>query len=178
MDSNYEHGFLPFQDNHTAIYTIYKAISNARKNKTFFVGVSFDIKSAYDSVHIDDFVYKCLQLGITGKVAKWIHHFLQERSFQVRWHNTTSVTNFLFKGLPQVLSPILFVIFMNDFFETLDESVESSIFADDIFVYCSHHSLTNIQTKLQNTMENFFKWCSYWKLSVCPEKSAMIELSN
>ncbi|GBN64540.1 RNA-directed DNA polymerase from mobile element jockey [Araneus ventricosus] len=175
-----QHGFLPFRDNHTAIYKIFTAISEARKNKKFFVGVSLDIKSAYDSVHIDELIYKCLQLGITGKVAKWMHHFLQERSFQIRWRNTLSDTNILFKGLPQgsVLSPILFVIFLNDFFETLDENVECSIFADDIFVYCSHHSMTYIQTKIQNTMENIYKWCSYWKLAICPDKSAIIDLSN
>ncbi|GBN22504.1 RNA-directed DNA polymerase from mobile element jockey [Araneus ventricosus] len=175
-----QHGFLPFRDNHTAIYKIYSAISEARKNKKFFVAVSLDIKSAYDSVHVDDLILKCLQLGISGKVTKWMHHFLQERSFQIKWRNFLSNPKTCFKGLPQgsVLSPILYVIFMNDFFETLDNNVECSIFADDIFVYCSHHSLTYIQTKIQNTLELIYKWCCYWKLTICPEKSSIIELSN
>ncbi|GBN51028.1 RNA-directed DNA polymerase from mobile element jockey [Araneus ventricosus] len=175
-----QRGFLPFRDNHTAIYKIYSAISEARKNKNFFVAVSLDIKSAYDSVHVDALILKCLQLGISGKVTKWMHHFLQERSFQIKWRNSFSNTKTSFKGLPQgsVLSPILYVIFMNDFFETLDNNVECSIFADDIFVYCSHHSLTYIQTKIQNTLELIYKWCCYWKLTICPEKSAIIELSN
>ncbi|GBO31364.1 RNA-directed DNA polymerase from mobile element jockey, partial [Araneus ventricosus] len=175
-----QHGFLPFRDNHTAIYKIYSAISEARKNKKFFVAVSLDIKSAYDSVHVDDLILKCLQLGISGKATKWMHHFLQERSFQIKWRNFLSNTKTSFKGLPQgsVLSPILYVIFMNDFFQTLDNNVECSIFADDIFVYCSHHSLTYIQTKIQNTLELIHKWCCYWKLTICPEKSAIIELSS
>ncbi|GBO04752.1 hypothetical protein AVEN_103998-1, partial [Araneus ventricosus] len=59
-----QHGFLPFRDNHTAIYKIYSAISEARKNKKFFVAVSLDIKSAYDSVHVDDLILKCLQLAL------------------------------------------------------------------------------------------------------------------
>ncbi|GBL91058.1 hypothetical protein AVEN_184439-1 [Araneus ventricosus] len=80
-----QHGFLPFRDNHTAIYKIYSAISEARKHKKNFVAVSLDIKSAYDSVHVDDLILKCLQLGISGKVTKWMHHFLQERSFQIKW---------------------------------------------------------------------------------------------
>ncbi|GBM16551.1 putative RNA-directed DNA polymerase from transposon BS [Araneus ventricosus] len=122
-----QHGFLPFRDNHTAIYKIYSAIFEARKNKKFFVAVSLDIKSAYDSVHVDDLILKCLQLGISGKAAKWMHHFLQERSFQIKWRNFLSNTKTSFKGLPQgsVLSPILYVIFMNDFFETLDNNVQS-----------------------------------------------------
>ncbi|GBN98982.1 hypothetical protein AVEN_48471-1, partial [Araneus ventricosus] len=139
-----------------------------------------DIKSAYDSVHVDALILKCLQLGISGKVTKWMHHFLQDRSFQIKWRNSFSNTKTSFKGLPQgsVLSPILYVIFMNDFFETLDNNVECSIFADDIFVYCSHHSITYIQTKIQNTLELIHKWCCYWKLTICPEKSAIIELSS
>ncbi|GBM13926.1 hypothetical protein AVEN_152361-1 [Araneus ventricosus] len=35
LNSN-QHGFLPFRDNHTAIYKIFTAISEARKNKNFF----------------------------------------------------------------------------------------------------------------------------------------------
>ncbi|GBN17052.1 hypothetical protein AVEN_63799-1 [Araneus ventricosus] len=58
-----QHGFLPFRDNHTEIYKIYSAISEARKNKKLFVAVSLDIKTAYNSVHVDDLILKCLQLG-------------------------------------------------------------------------------------------------------------------
>ncbi|CAL1280129.1 unnamed protein product [Larinioides sclopetarius] len=61
-----QHGILPFRNTHTAIYKITAAVSEARKHKFFFIGVSLDIKCAYDSVHVDDLVYKCLQIGITG----------------------------------------------------------------------------------------------------------------
>ncbi|GBN86132.1 hypothetical protein AVEN_34884-1 [Araneus ventricosus] len=47
-----------------ALYKIYSAISEARKNKKFFVAVSLDVKSAYDSVHVDDLILKYLQLVI------------------------------------------------------------------------------------------------------------------
>ncbi|GBN76238.1 hypothetical protein AVEN_74792-1 [Araneus ventricosus] len=67
---------------------------------------------------------------------------------------------------------------MFDFFETLDEGVKCSIFADDIFIYCSHSSLEYIEKKLQNTMDNVCKWCTYWKLSISPEKSAIADLSK
>ncbi|GBO04907.1 hypothetical protein AVEN_22233-1 [Araneus ventricosus] len=67
---------------------------------------------------------------------------------------------------------------MFDFFETLDEGVKCSIFADDIFIYCSHSSLEYIEKNLQNTMDNVYKWCTYWKLSISPEKSAIADLSE
>ncbi|GBM20029.1 hypothetical protein AVEN_77943-1 [Araneus ventricosus] len=67
---------------------------------------------------------------------------------------------------------------MFDFFETLDEGVKCSIFADDIFIYCSHSSLEYIEKKLQNTVDNVYKWCTYWKLFISPEKSAIADLSK
>ncbi|GBO44246.1 hypothetical protein AVEN_34140-1 [Araneus ventricosus] len=70
-----QHGFLPFRDNHTAIYKIYSAISEARKSKKFFVAVSLEIKSAYDSVHVDDLILKCLQLVISSDFIECIQRF-------------------------------------------------------------------------------------------------------
>ncbi|GBL99703.1 hypothetical protein AVEN_249746-1 [Araneus ventricosus] len=74
------------------------------------------------------------------------------------------------KGIPQgnVLSPIHFFCNMPNFFEILDDRVECSIFADDIFI-CSLNSLDYAIRKLQNTL---------WKLTIRPEKSFIAELSK
>ncbi|GFX87306.1 LINE-1 reverse transcriptase homolog [Trichonephila clavipes] len=42
------YGFVPFKDSRSAIYLIHKAIMDAKLKKKYFVGVSLDIKSAYD----------------------------------------------------------------------------------------------------------------------------------
>ncbi|GBN81612.1 hypothetical protein AVEN_84450-1 [Araneus ventricosus] len=130
--------------------------------------------------HHDGLFLKCLQLGITGNLSKFIHQFLHDRTLQIRWRNRLSNTKVIQKGLAQgsALSPVMFAIFMFDFCETFDEVVKCSIFADDIFIYCSHSSLEYIEKKLQNTMENVFKWCTYWKLSISPEKSVIADLSK
>ncbi|GFX38445.1 RNA-directed DNA polymerase from mobile element jockey [Trichonephila clavipes] len=79
------YGFVPFKDSRSATYLIHKAIMDAKLKKKYFVGVSLDIKNAYDSVYVDGLLYKCLQIGITGKTAIWIHKFLTYRSFQIKW---------------------------------------------------------------------------------------------
>ncbi|GFU68891.1 RNA-directed DNA polymerase from mobile element jockey [Trichonephila clavipes] len=79
------YGFVPFKDSRSATYLIHKAIMDAKLKNKYFVGVSLDIKSAYDSVYVDGLLYKCLQIGITGKTAIWIHKFLTYRSFQIKW---------------------------------------------------------------------------------------------
>ncbi|GFV38664.1 RNA-directed DNA polymerase from mobile element jockey [Trichonephila clavipes] len=44
----YQHyGFVPFNDSRTVTYLIYKAITEAKLNKEYFVRISLDIKRAY-----------------------------------------------------------------------------------------------------------------------------------
>ncbi|GFX21393.1 putative RNA-directed DNA polymerase from transposon X-element [Trichonephila clavipes] len=56
------YGFVPFKDSRSATYLVHKAMMNAKLQKFFFVGISLDIKSAYDSVYVDGLIYKCLQI--------------------------------------------------------------------------------------------------------------------
>ncbi|GFS52558.1 probable RNA-directed DNA polymerase from transposon X-element [Trichonephila clavipes] len=166
------YGFVPFKDSRSATYLVHKAIMNAKLQKFFFVGISLDIKSAYDSVYVDGLIYKCLQIGIAGNIANWIHKFLASRSFQIKWRGYFSPKKFVPQGLAQrsVLSPILYTIYMHDIFETLESEVECLVYADDIFIFCSHKSLDVICKKIQNTLERIFQWCKYWKLNLSPEK--------
>ncbi|GBN11630.1 hypothetical protein AVEN_15082-1, partial [Araneus ventricosus] len=53
-------GFLPLRDNQLAVYKIHTAISEAHSHKKYFIGISLDIKSAYDTVYIDGLIFKCL----------------------------------------------------------------------------------------------------------------------
>lgn len=94
------------------------------------------IKSAYDFVYTDNLIYKCIQIGINGKVANWLHYFLQDRLFQITWQNTISDTSIFHKDLAQdsVLSPNPFCYFYKRFLFRLWSVM---LFADDIFVYCS-----------------------------------------
>ncbi|GFX08249.1 probable RNA-directed DNA polymerase from transposon BS [Trichonephila clavipes] len=133
------YGFVPFKDSRSATYLVHKAIMNAKLQKIFFVGISLDIKSAYDSVYVDGLIYKCLQIGITGNIANWIHNFLTSRSFQIKWRGYFSPKKLVPQGLAQgsVLSPILYTIYMHDIFETLESEVECLVYADDIFILLS-----------------------------------------
>ncbi|GBM99478.1 hypothetical protein AVEN_152240-1 [Araneus ventricosus] len=90
-------GFLPLRDNQLAVYKIHTAISEAHSYKKYFIGISLDIKSAYDTVYIDGLIFKCLQLGIAGNITKVLHNFLQNRTLQVRCGEIISLGLNLFR---------------------------------------------------------------------------------
>ena len=173
-------GFLPFRDSHSALALLHSDISIARAEKKFIIGVSLDIQAAYDSVYIDGLALKCAQVGITGNALLWIYNLLCGRRIKVSWRNMISSSRVLKRGVPQgsVLSPVLFAIFMSDFFEALPAHVKGLVYADDVFIYCSDVSLGHCKDLLQKALRSISQWCTYWKLLIRADKCHAINLSR
>ena len=76
------------------------------------------------------------------------------------------------------LSPVLYSIFMHDFFETLMDDVRCIVYADDIFIYKSNASLEICKIKLQRSLQSIALWCKYWELQISPDKCHERNLSR
>ena len=76
------------------------------------------------------------------------------------------------KGVPQdaVLSPILFTIFMSDYFDVLGYNVKWLVYSDDIFIYVVGDTLDQCSQNLQITLRDISLWCGHWKFSIWLDK--------
>ena len=54
------------------------------------LGVFLDLEKAFDMVWREGIIAKLSQLGIKGKMLRWINDFLQDRSMKVRVGATLS----------------------------------------------------------------------------------------
>ena len=74
-----------------------------------------------------------LELGIPSRFVKYVRHFLSGRVAQVEFNQGRSKEFMLNEGLPQgsCISPIIFLIFINDIDVDLDMDTLVSLFADD-----------------------------------------------
>ena len=90
---------------------------------------------AFDQVPHRRLIHKIKSYGIDEQTVNWIENFLNNRKQKVIVNGAQSEWNNVTSGIPQggVLSPILFVLYIND----LPEGMESEIFlfADDTKVY-------------------------------------------
>ena len=71
-------------------------------------------------------------------------------------------------GVPQggVLSPTLFLIFMNDLKEQMTKNVQCAGYADDLALVCSEDTVGTAQVRLQSTLNNLSAWSNSWGLKI------------
>ena len=76
-------------------------------------------------------------VGLLGRLPKFISGFLSDRHFNVKVGSTTSDTFNQEEGVPQgsILSVTLFCIKINNIVKALNPGIDCSLFVDD-FVIC------------------------------------------
>ena len=122
--------------------------------------IYLDFSKAFDKVDFLVTLRKIKQLGITGKVGKWIYSFLTGRTQTVIVNGMKSEDSVVRSGVPQgsVLGPLLFLILLGD----IDKSVASafvSSFADDTRVGHRIKTTEDVQA-LQEDLNTIYQWSS------------------
>jgi len=119
--------------------------------------VALDISKAFDRVWHAALLAKCRALGLGRVFLKWIGDFLSNRTIRVLVDGLASDKFELNAGVPQgsVLSPTLFLIFINDLLSLTSNPIHS--FADDSTLVASYefHSRCNINHQVNTTAKNF-----------------------
>ena len=133
--------------------------------------ISLDISKAFDRVWHNGLLAKLPMFGLHHNLIKWIGSFLSDRSIAVRVDGFLSNLHSINAGVPQgsVISPVLFIIFINDLLTSTSSSIHS--FADDTFLSSSFsfnpndHPSTDIQlhrnisaSLLSNDLTVIEKW--------------------
>src|SRR5699024_1843053 len=93
--------------------------------------VALDITKAFDRVWHEALVHKVSAYGVGNRFVCWLSSFLKSRSIRVVIDGFSSDLKSINAGVPQgsVLSPTLFLIFINDLLSLTANPIYS--FADD-----------------------------------------------
>ena len=119
-----------------------------------------DFQSAYDMLWHDGLMIKLKKLGIDGEIFQFIRNFLIGRTMQVKVGNQLSQTMTIENGTLQgsVISPLLFLIMINDLPDTV-KSTELTLFADDSCIFKSGRKLDVIIRNVQRSLNALSDWC-------------------
>jgi len=168
-------GFRQCRKTTDHILSLHDAIQKSLGNKHNVLSVFIDLEKACDMVNEDVPLSKLLRYGISGRMFRFIHSFLSNRTFQVRLGSTLSLTKRLENGTPQgsVLSPILFSLMIYDLPERITSS--AALYADD---FCFWECGSDITLLNQLCQRSLFKvcinWCEECGFKISSTKSAAV----
>jgi hypothetical protein len=76
-----------------------------------------------------------------------------------------------------VLSPTLFLIYINDATENIGGSVHSSLYADNLALWTSEKHIATASTQMQNALRSLKSWSRKWLLKINEGKTTFTSFS-
>ena len=131
-----QHGFVPGRDCVFQLLMCLEEWPNFIERGECFDVIYTDFCKAFDSSTHERLLLKLKNIGIDGDILFWITSFLKGRTQCVNVEGIKSSWKDVLSGIPQgsVISPILFVIFMNDMPKKVVLNF-TKLFADDCKLY-------------------------------------------
>ena len=113
-------------------------------------------------------------------MTRWLSDFLVGRVIQVDINGFLSNQINPKAGVPQVsvMSPILFLIYVNDLPSQHHKQNSLSQFADDTAQWAFSLNVLFAARFLQQDLLNLAMWCAKWRIKLNPEKTKVVIFSR
>lgn len=156
-----------FRKNHSTTSLLLSLTDDIRKdldNRSDCVMVSLDLTKAFDRINHVILIRKLKdRFNFSKSACRLIYSYLLDRLQYVSYNNFNSSIGAVTSGVPQgsVLGPILFLAYLNDGIELMNNNFCSSyVFADDIMLLYSACPENNMD--LENCINNHLSSISDW----------------
>ena len=101
-------------------------------------------------------------------MVRWTQNWLRNRLSFVTVGDAQSKKVCYRQGVPQgsVISPILFLVYIDDIVNNMPDNLKLSLFADDVAIYASSRSLEEAEHTVQLGLDKIAEWSEKWKLNI------------
>lgn len=153
-----QHGFLKNRSTATAIFEFLNTVLEKLERGEEVLGMFFDLSRAFDTVSHNIILQKLERYGVRGVALDLFRSYLTGRKqsvvvgrdgecFQSDWKNLGEFS------VPQgsILGPLLYILYVNDLPQAVDDGIKTVLYADDTSVVISHVKRQNL-TKIANTV--------------------------
>ena len=140
-----------------------------------------DAEAAFDRCWHNGIKYKLKKnLNLPSRLIRLISSFLSDRSLIVLYEGCYSQRINLKAGTPQgsPLSPLIYIIYVNDYPQGIKELASLSQFADDTALWTSAYTRTHSITKLQKALNLLESWCRKWRVKLNGDKSNLVIITR
>ena len=166
-------GFRQFRSTEDQTTFLAQEVEDAFQEQKVVLTAWIDLQRAFDKVWIDGLQVKLMRSGVGGAMLQWIKSYLNNRRARVTLNQATSRKFLLRHGVPQggVLSPTLFLVFVNDLVSELPRGVQAALYADDLVLWCKEEHATTAKYRMQQAIDKLSAWAEDWCVTTNKDKS-------
>ena len=141
--------------------------------------IYFDFMKAFDKVPHGRLLQKLRAYGIDGKLHAWIQSFLTNRRQRVTVNEANSCWEQVTSGVPQgsVLGPLLFVVFIDDMPEVVDDDSLLIMFVDDAKLHREIKTISDKEIE-QEDCNKLSQWADTNGMSHHPDKCHVLKIGE
>ena len=168
--SKYESGFRKSKSTNDHLFRLSQTIMESFNQGEHVIAAFLDVKKAFDNVWHNGLRYKIYQLS----------DFLVGRVIQVKIEGFLSPKVYPKAGVPEGsnLSPLLFLIYVNNMPNPTHHQTNKSQFADDAGQWAVRKNIDLAVEYLQRDLDKLARWCAKWRIKLNPEKTKVIIFSK
>ncbi|KAK7102290.1 hypothetical protein V1264_020529 [Littorina saxatilis] len=166
-------GFRQHRSTEDQVTYISQKIEDGYQDKKHTLTIWIDMEKAFDKVWKEGLKLKLQKSGVAGCMFQWICQYLNNRKAKVHVSGQYSRKKTLKDGVPQggVLSPTLFLVFINDIVKDLPRNVHGAIYADDLALWCSEEHITTANYRMQEALKVLEDWTKRWLVNINTRKT-------
>ena len=166
-------GFRQFRSTEDQIAYIAQTIEDGYQRQQHTATVWVDMEKAFDKVWKKGLVLQLMQAGVSHNMLEWVEKYLSQRTGRVSLQGKKSRQADFKDGVQQggVLSPTLFLVFMNSIQNIIKPHVKAALYADDLALICSEDSCGTAQLRLQECLTLLEQWTEDWAMTVNAAKT-------
>lgn len=165
-----QYGFIPRASTGLQLLSVLNFLYDKYNKNQPIDLIYIDYARAFDSVVHGKLMSKLENIGVAGKIFNWIRVYLENRRQRVYINGYYSDFMDVNIGTPQggALSPLLFLLFINDLTKKL--SHPSRLFADDLKIFG--------EPPLDASIKTTEKWSRDWQMEIAPKKSEVLHIGK